>query len=99
MITRSLAQRTAVDLPDIRVGTPVTSVVSATPSGPVTVHASDGKAEYDAVILATHSDVSLRLVEQGAPKVQILSHGTSKHEKICVQHKICQKCTAIAGLF
>lgn len=66
--SREYVKRVAADLPDIRVGTPVTSVVSATPSGPVTVHASDGKAEYDAVILATHSDVSLRLVEQGAPK-------------------------------
>ena len=59
-------------LPDVRVGTPVSAVASEGPQGPVKVTASDGEALYDAVILATHSDISLRLVEGWAPQVRRL---------------------------
>lgn len=57
------------ELPDVRVATPVTSVASAGPQGPVTVTASDGEGQYDAVVMATHSDVTLRLLGSGAPEV------------------------------
>lgn len=50
-------------------GTPVTSVAPSGPDGPVVVTAKDGETTFDAVLLATHSDISLCLLEGWAPKV------------------------------
>jgi predicted NAD/FAD-binding protein len=56
-------------LPDVRTGTPVTSVKSLGAQGPVQLAAADGTAEYDAVVLATHSDISLKILGEEGPQV------------------------------
>lgn len=62
-------------LPDVRTGTPVTSVKSLGAEGPVQLTAADGAAEYDGVVLATHSDVSLKILgEQGPQASRPLRH-------------------------
>ena len=53
----------------MRTGTPVSAVRSLGPAGPVALTAADGEAEYDAVLLATHSDVSLKILGQEGPQV------------------------------
>jgi cyclopropane fatty-acyl-phospholipid synthase-like methyltransferase/predicted NAD/FAD-binding protein len=54
-------------LADARAAAPVHSVRSLGPAGPVEVHAADGTEQYDSVVLATHADVSLRLLGAAAP--------------------------------
>jgi hypothetical protein len=59
----------------VRVASPVAAVLAAaTPGGPVTVAVVQGKEapaeEYDAVVLATHSDVSLRMLGAQGPQVR-----------------------------
>lgn len=61
----------------MRTATPVQSVRSLGPQGPVAVAAADGTAEYHAVLLATHSDVSLRLLGEEGPKVGAQGRGSS----------------------
>ena len=61
-----------LQLPDVRVSSLVASVRSAGPQGPVRV-AVQGKEEeaeeFDSVVLATHSDVSLRILGAEGPQV------------------------------
>jgi cyclopropane-fatty-acyl-phospholipid synthase len=65
--SRAYVDKVVATLPDVRTGTPVTSVRSLGAGGPVHVTAAGGTAEYDAVVMATHSDVSLRLLGPEAP--------------------------------
>ncbi|EFN59627.1 hypothetical protein CHLNCDRAFT_29187, partial [Chlorella variabilis] len=56
-------------LPDVRTATPVRAVRSLGPHGPVQLAAGDGsEEEYDAVVLATHSDISLRMLGEAGPE-------------------------------
>jgi predicted NAD/FAD-binding protein len=55
----------AAALPDVRTSTPVASVVR-TPTGVEVTTAAGAKDRYDAVVLATHSDISLRLLGDDA---------------------------------
>lgn len=61
------------DLEDIRINAEVTSVSPGTPLTPPTVQlAGDDRLEFDAVVLATHSDVSLKLLGQSAQSVRTI---------------------------
>ena len=62
--SRTYVDRILAELPDVRTSCPVTSVTpAAAPGGPVVVIAAGGREEeYDSVLLATHADVSLRLL-------------------------------------
>jgi predicted NAD/FAD-binding protein len=67
----SFAVHIGVELSDVRVGCGVAAVTSLGPEGPVLVRSEDGVEEtYDAVILATHSDVSLALLGDACPGVR-----------------------------
>lgn len=61
----------AAELRDVRCGCPVAGVTpAATPGAPVAVHLQDGASEqFGAVVLATHSDVSLALLGSACPPV------------------------------
>ena len=60
------------ELPDVRTSAPVASIRSLGPEGPVELKAGGGAATtetFDAVLLATHSDISLRMLgEQVGPQ-------------------------------
>lgn len=58
---RHYVNRIAARLPDVRLSTPV-HAVRRLPEGGVIVTAADGEARYDEVVLACHSDQSLRLL-------------------------------------
>ena len=59
------------DLEDTRVNAEVTGITPATPLSAVSVETSDGrKQEFNAVILATHSDTSLRLLGHNPPQAR-----------------------------
>ena len=58
---RHYVNRIAARLPDVRLSTPVRAV-RRLPEGGVIVTAADGEARYDEVVLACHSDQSLRLL-------------------------------------
>ena len=59
------------ELPDVRTSTPVESVRSLGEQGPVRVTATGGASEeFDAVLLATHSDVSLKMLGEEGPQVR-----------------------------
>lgn len=64
--SREYVKKVIAELPDARADTPVRAVRSSTePSSGatvVTVEARDGNADYDAIVLATHADVSLKLL-------------------------------------
>jgi len=66
--SREYVKRVVAELPDVRTSTPVKSVRSLGPQGPVAITASDGEAQYDAVVMATHSDVTLRLLGSDGPQ-------------------------------
>ena len=59
------------ELPDVRTGCPVARVIPALgPDQKVAVQTEAGQEhQYDAVIMATHSDISKALLEKAAPKV------------------------------
>ena len=59
------------ELPGVRTGCPVARVIPALgPEQKVTVQTEGGQEDqYDAVIMATHSDISQALLEKAAPKV------------------------------
>ena len=58
------------ELPDVRTSTPVESVRSLGAQGPVRVTAAGGASEeFDAVLLATHSDISLKMLGGEGPQV------------------------------
>ena len=59
------------ELRDVRCGCPVAGVHPAVaPGAPVEVHLQDGTSEqFGAVVLATHSDVSLALLGSACPPV------------------------------
>ena len=58
---RHYVEKIAARLPDVRLSTPV-HAVRRLPEGGVIVTAADGEARYDEVVLACHSDQSLRLL-------------------------------------
>lgn len=60
--SRNYVRRISEQLPDVRVNEPVTSV-TRTPAGKVQVTSRNGRALYDEVVLASHSDESLRMLE------------------------------------
>ena len=62
---RHYVNRIAARLPDVRLSTPVRAV-RRLPEGGVIVTAADGEARYDEVVLACHSDQSLRLLGMDA---------------------------------
>lgn len=56
------------ELPDVRTSTPISSL-QRNSNGSVTLITAAGKKEtFDAVVLATHSDISLQILGQGATK-------------------------------
>ncbi len=59
--SRRYVERIAATLPDVRIGEPVVSVTRT--GGKVQVASRHGRALYDEVVLASHSDQSLRLLE------------------------------------
>ncbi|PSC74866.1 cyclopropane-fatty-acyl-phospholipid synthase [Micractinium conductrix] len=69
--SKQYVDRITAQLPDVRVSSLVASVRSAGPQGPVRV-AVQGKEEeaeeFDSVVLATHSDVSLRILGAEGPQ-------------------------------
>jgi cyclopropane-fatty-acyl-phospholipid synthase len=60
--SRTYAERVVSELPDVRVSTPVQQIKSLGASGPVQIEAKDGVALYDAVVCATHSDTTLKML-------------------------------------
>lgn len=63
-------ERVPAELPDVRLACPVTSATPASPQKPALVRWGDGQSqEFDAVIFATHSDTTLSLLGDAAPKV------------------------------
>lgn len=71
LTTRHCTLPAHAELPDVRTGTPVLGVRSLGPQGPVQLTAADGEAQYDAVLLATHTDISLRILGKQGPKVRV----------------------------
>ena len=63
------------ELPEVRTGCPVARVVPAAgPGQKVTVQTEAGQEDqYDAVIMATHSDISKALLDKAAPQVSLVS--------------------------
>ncbi len=62
------------ELPDVRLGCPVTSASPASSQQPAVVRWGDSQSqEFDAVIFATHSDTTLSLLGDAAPKVSFPS--------------------------
>lgn len=60
------------ELRDVRTNCAVASVESLGPEGPVCVRTGGGKSEqFDKVVLATHSDVSLALLGSACPQVSV----------------------------
>jgi predicted NAD/FAD-binding protein len=58
------------ELRDVRTSCAVVSVESVGAAGPVCVRTADGKTEqFDKVVLATHSDISLALLGSTCPQV------------------------------
>ncbi|KAL4856846.1 Tuberculostearic acid methyltransferase UfaA1 [Chlorella vulgaris] len=58
-------------LPDVRTATPIQSIESLGPQGPVRVVAVGGEAaEFDSVVLATHSDISLQMMGDKGPGLE-----------------------------
>jgi predicted NAD/FAD-binding protein len=58
------------ELPDVRTSTPVARVTPAAEGCPAVVHTEAGAAEeFDAVVLATHTDTTLAALGDGAPEV------------------------------
>ncbi|KAK9818144.1 hypothetical protein WJX72_007777 [[Myrmecia] bisecta] len=68
--SRSYVHKILQALPDVRTGVPVVSVkLCSGGRGPVCVTTADGQtADFDAVVLATHSDVSLALLGDESPE-------------------------------
>ena len=64
--------RVPAELPDVRLSCPVTSATPASAQKPALVRWGDGRSqEFDAVIFATHSDTTLSLLGDAAPKVAL----------------------------
>jgi predicted NAD/FAD-binding protein len=62
----------AAELRDVRTDCAIASVESLGPAGPVCVRTAGGKTEqFDKVVLATHSDVSLALLGSACPQVSV----------------------------
>lgn len=63
--------RPCAELPDVRTSSPVQSVRSLGPQGPVqlTVAGASEAEEFDAVLLSTHSNISLKMLGAQGPKV------------------------------
>jgi len=58
------------ELPDVRLGCPVTSATPATSEKPALVQWGNGQSqEFDAVVFATHTDSSLSMLGDAAPQV------------------------------
>ncbi|KAG2447750.1 hypothetical protein HYH02_007208 [Chlamydomonas schloesseri] len=74
--SKAYVDRVCAELPDVRTSTPVTRVVRGRAAGePLTVYtASSGPAaageQFDAVVFATHSDITLRLLGEDADGVE-----------------------------
>lgn len=64
--------RRGAELKDVRLGTGIKSVAPRDAQGKVVVTTEAGAAEeYDAVIMATHADVSLAILGDSCPQVLI----------------------------
>ena len=71
------------ELPDVRLGCPVTSAAPASAGQRARVCWGAGQSqEFDAVIFATHSDTTLSVLGQDAPQVPpcLLSQHLSRHQ-------------------
>ncbi|PRW60674.1 cyclopropane-fatty-acyl-phospholipid synthase [Chlorella sorokiniana] len=68
--SKTYVDRITAELPDVRTSSPVQSVRSLGPQGPVqlTVAGAGEAEEFDVVLLATHSDISLRMLGAQGPK-------------------------------
>jgi predicted NAD/FAD-binding protein len=70
--SRTYAERIVAELPDVRTSTPVTRIVrdpAAPKRGGVTVHdAKGGASTFDTLVMATHTDVSLKILGASASK-------------------------------
>ena len=76
----------------MRTSTAVSSAVSLGPTGPVALTTADGACEqYDAVLLATHSDISLRILGEGGPQVCMRVVAVVVVWPVCCQH-LLQSC-------
>lgn len=66
--SREYVGRATSELPEVKTSTPILSVKSLGPHGPVHVVSADGTStEYDAVVCATHSDVALKILGSDGP--------------------------------
>lgn len=65
--SRQYVRRIAAELPDVRTATPVTAVRSLGAQRPVKVEAAGATEQFDLVLLATHTDVSLKLLGPSGP--------------------------------
>jgi predicted NAD/FAD-binding protein len=68
---RQYVRRMAAALPDVRAGDAV-HAVTRTRAGKVLVASTHGKAAYDEVVLACHSDQSLRILQDADPQERAL---------------------------
>mmetsp|Transcript_519 Transcript_519/g.1567 ORF Transcript_519/g.1567 Transcript_519/m.1567 type:complete len:846 (+) Transcript_519:245-2782(+) len=67
--SRSYVNRVLEELEDVLTSSPVKAVERSPSPGPVTVVTEDGKRrQFDAVVMATHSDVTLSILGEGATK-------------------------------
>lgn len=87
--------RSPAELRDVRTGCPVEAVESLGAAGPVRVRTAGGKAEeFDAVVLATHTDTSLALLGGACPPVSrdgesILLAGRPHQRLLCCHQAHC----------
>lgn len=66
--SKTYVDKVLAELPDVRTSTPISSL-QRNSNGSVTLITAAGKKEtFDAVVLATHSDISLQILGQGATK-------------------------------
>ena len=71
IVAQEAETRVSVELEDVWINAEVVRVTPATPSTPLQVELATGHTqEFDALILATHSDTSLKILGQSASQVQ-----------------------------